>query len=170
MKRSSALSGRLREVLLNGRWIANTNCREQLLKTDWIQATQQVANLNTIASLTYHINYYLAGLLNALENNKLDISDKYSFDLPPLNSEQDWNKLVQQFIDNSERFATKVEQLGDAELEEPFIDPKYGAVDRNIEAIIEHSYYHLGQISLIRKLVEQAADARGETMSSSSNN
>jgi hypothetical protein len=34
-----------------------------------------------------------------------------------------------------------------------FEEEKYGIYRRNIEAIIEHSYYHLGQISLIKKLI-----------------
>ena len=43
--------------------------------------------------------------------------------------------------------------MPDTKLEEPFVDEKYGTYLRNIEAVIEHSYYHLGQISLIRKLI-----------------
>ena len=38
-------------------------------------------------------------------------------------------------------------------LEEIFVDEKYGTYRRNIEGIIEHSYYHLGQISLIKKMI-----------------
>jgi hypothetical protein len=34
-----------------------------------------------------------------------------------------------------------------------FVDEKYGTYLRNIEAMIEHSYYHLGQIVLIRKIL-----------------
>ncbi|MEJ7823106.1 MAG: hypothetical protein WKF85_12340 [Chitinophagaceae bacterium] len=102
MTRNLTIASRLREVLLNGHWIANTNYKEQLLNLNWQQATQKVDNLNTIAALTYHINYYLAGLLNAFENGKLEISDKYSFDLPQIQSEANWNKLVTDFLNNSE--------------------------------------------------------------------
>ena len=34
-----------------------------------------------------------------------------------------------------------------------FVDEKYGTYSRNINGILEHSYYHLGQIVLIKKLV-----------------
>jgi hypothetical protein len=97
----------------------------------------------------------LAGLLNAFEIGKLEISDRYSFDLPPISSETDWNKLVTDFLDNSEKFANKVEQMKDYIFDKPFIDEKYGTFLRNIEGVIEHSYYHLGQISLIRKMITQ---------------
>ena len=153
MTRNITIASRLREVLLNGRWIANTNFKEQIQGITWEQATTKIDNLNTIAALTYHINYYLAGLLNAFKNGKLEISDKYSFELPPINSEQDWNNLVSQFIRNSEEFADSIEQMDENIFDQPFIDAKYGTFLRNIEGVIEHSYYHLGQISLIRKLI-----------------
>ncbi|MDA3615699.1 DUF1572 domain-containing protein [Polluticaenibacter yanchengensis] len=155
MKRSLIIANRLREVLLNGHWIANTNCKEQILSVNWMQATQKVGNLNMIAALTFHINYYLVGLLTAFETGKLEISDKFSFDLPPISSESEWNKMVTDFISNSEKFADKVEQMEDSLLDQPFIDEKYGTFLRNIEGVIEHSYYHLGQISLIKKLIMQ---------------
>jgi len=153
MTRNITIASRLREVLLNGRWIANTNFKEQIQGVNWEQATKKIDNLNTIAALTYHINYYLVGLLSAFKNGKLEISDKYSFELPPINSEQDWNNLVSQFISNSEEFADSIEQMDENIFDQPFIDAKYGTFLRNIEGVIEHSYYHLGQISLIRKLI-----------------
>ena len=52
-----------------------------------------------------------------------------------------------------ERIADIVEQMEDRDFDEPFIDEKYGTMLRNIEGVIEHSYYHLGQISLVRKMV-----------------
>ncbi len=155
MTRNAAIAGRLREVLLNGHWIANTNYKEQLLGISWQQAIQKVGSLNTIAALTYHINYYLEGLLNAFESGKLEISDKYSFDLPPIRAEADWNKLVTAFLANSEKFARSVEQMDESLFDQPFVDEKYGSYLRNIEGVIEHSYYHLGQISLIKKMILQ---------------
>lgn len=155
MTRNLTIASRLREVLLNGRWIANTNYKEQIQSINWQQATQKIDHLNTIAALTYHINYYLGGLLSAFENGKLEISDKYSFDLPQIKSETDWNKLVMDFLSNSEKFADRVEEMEDGIFDQPFVDEKYGTFLRNIEGLIEHSYYHLGQISLIKKMIIQ---------------
>jgi len=155
MTRNLAIANRLREVLLNGKWIANTNFKEQILSVSWEQAIQKVDNLNTIALLTFHINYYLVGLSNVLNGGRLEIKDKYSFDLPEIKSEKDWNKLVNDFLNNSEMFAKQVEQLDESILEQPFVDKKYGSYLRNIEGVIEHSYYHLGQVSLIRKMILQ---------------
>lgn len=153
MKRNQFIANRLREVLLNGKWIANTNFKEQVLSINWQEATQQVGNLNTIALLTFHINYYLGGLINVFENGKLEISDRYSFDLPEITSEKDWSNLVNDFLNNAEKFANHVEQMDENLLDQPFVDEKYGSYLRNIEGVIEHSYYHLGQVSLIKKMI-----------------
>lgn len=155
MTNSKNLASRLREVLLNGRWIANTNYKDQLLNVTWEQAIQKRGNLNTIAMLTYHINYYMAGLIKVFEGGTLDIKDKYSFDMPEIKSEDDWKKLVEEFLSNSEKFVNHVEKISNEKLNEPFVDVKYGNYQRNIEGIIEHCYYHLGQISLIRKMIQQ---------------
>ena len=45
----------------------------------------------------------------------------------------------------------------DKKLEEIFTDKKYGTYQRNLDAMIEHSNYHLGQISLIKKMLLEAA-------------
>lgn len=155
MTRNVTIASRLREVLLNGHWIANTNFREQILSINWQQAIQKIGGLNTIAALTYHLNYYLEGLINAFENGSLEISDKYSFDLPQIKTEEDWSNMISAFLNNSEKFADAVEQMDDSVFDKPFVDEKYGSYLRNIEGVIEHSYYHLGQISLIKKMIMQ---------------
>jgi hypothetical protein len=63
--------------------------------------------------------------------------------------------LVTTFLHNAETFASKVEQMEDTLFDQPFVDEKYGNYLRNIEGVIEHSYYHLGQVSLIRKMITQ---------------
>ncbi len=75
MKRPEDIASLLKEVLLTGYWIANTNYKDQLLSIIWEQAIHQVENLNTIAVLTYHINYHLAGLLNVFKGSALAIKD-----------------------------------------------------------------------------------------------
>ncbi|VTR42677.1 DinB family protein [Sphingobacterium thalpophilum] len=153
MEKQLFMANRLREVLLDGHWIANTNYQEQLIDTNWQQAVYKINTLNSIAALTYHINYYLEGLLSAFRTGKIDISDKYSFDVPEISSESDWKALVQRFLTHAARFADAIEGLEEKRLEQPFIEESYGSYLRNIEGVIEHSYYHLGQIVLIKKLI-----------------
>ncbi len=154
MKTSIQLAHRFREVILNGKWIANTNWQDQLNEVDLKLAVAHVSDLNSIAKLTFHINYYIEGVLQVFEGGSLDIRDKYSFELPQMNTEQEWNALKDNLFSNSEKFANHVEQMSNEKLNEVFVDQKYGNYYRNIEGLIEHSYYHLGQITIIKKLLK----------------
>ena len=153
MERTKQIADRFREVILNGLWIANTNYKDQLSNLTWKQATMKIGSLNTIAALTFHINYYIGGMVNVFEGGSLEIRDKYSFDLPPIESKKDWEELLKSMWNNAEKLANKVELMPDKKLDEVFVNIKYGSYQRNIDAIIEHSYYHLGQISLIKKML-----------------
>jgi uncharacterized damage-inducible protein DinB len=146
-------ANRFREILLNGNWVAGTNFKLQLTDLTWNQAIKKVGSLNTIAALTFHVHYYIAGILTVLKGGSLDIRDKYSFDLPPINSQEDWETLLNKLWRDAETFANLLEQMPEERLYEDFADKKYGNYQRNIDAMIEHSYYHLGQIVLIRKLL-----------------
>lgn len=155
MKPALEIANRLREVILNGTWIANTNFKQQLSDVNWEQATTRVGSFNTIAALTFHIHYYIGGILNVLEGGSLDIRDKYSFDLPPIRSQEDWEALTGTLWRDTERFARLVEQMPDGRLDDAFVDEKYGTFRRNLDGMIEHSYYHLGQVVLLKKMLRE---------------
>ncbi len=156
METSRQLANRLRGVFLDGTWIANTNYKDQLADVNWKFATTKIGSLNTLAALTYHINYYLAGMLQVFKGGSLDIRDKYSFDLPEIKSEEAWKALTNELWSNAEKFADHIESLSEAQLHAVFTDEKYGSYRRNIEGVIEHSYYHLGQVSLIKKMIAES--------------
>lgn len=156
MASAKQLSSRLREVFLSGTWIANTNWQHQIMQINCEEAVTKIGSLNTIASLTYHINYYMAGVLQVLQGGTLDIHDKYSFDFIPPQTEEEWKGMKNNLFSNAEDFAICVEQLSEENLEAVFTDEKYGTYRRNIEAMIEHAYYHLGQVSLIRKMIKES--------------
>lgn len=153
MNTNEFLASRLEEVFINGTWIANTNYKAQLQKLSWEKATEKIAGLNSVATLTFHINYYLNGILEAFKTGELTIKDQYSFDVKPINNQNQWNNLVETLLTNAERFIVAVSQMNDEILNSDFFDKKYGTYHRNIEGVIEHSYYHLGQIALINKLL-----------------
>ncbi len=153
MKLSTQIAKQFREVLLDGTWVA-TNFKVQLSDVSWEQATTKVASLNTIAALTFHIDYYIAGLIQVYEGGTLDIKDKYSYNAPSITSQNEWDQRLQKLWSNAETFANLVEQMPDNVLMQPFVEEKYGNNYINIQAMIEHCYYHLGQIVLIKKLLK----------------
>lgn len=143
----------LEKLSLNGTWVANTNYKDQLENLDWKTAVTPIQNLNTIAILAQHIHYYIDGINTVFKGGTLDIKDKFSFDFPLISSTEDWEFFLEKFWSSSEEFASFVEQMSDEKLDQFFADEKYGTYRRNIDAMIEHSYYHLGQIVLIKKLL-----------------
>jgi hypothetical protein len=153
MTHSEILAKRFREVILNGTWIANTNYQHQLQHLDWTIATAKYESLNTIAILAQHTHYYINGIKQVLEGGKLEIRDRYSFDFPHIRSQDQWEQFLNRFWKDAEAFARLVEQLPEERLGDAFVDERYGTYLRNIDGMIEHSYYHLGQIVLLRKLL-----------------
>ncbi|RMG83506.1 MAG: DUF1572 domain-containing protein [Bacteroidetes bacterium] len=153
MKKTHELAQRLREVILNGTWIARTNFKDQLENLDWKVATTRFQDLNTVSLLAQHVHYYINGVKNVFEGGGLEIRDKYSFDFPPIESQKDWDAFLTRFWDDTERLATLIEQFPEEKLSAGFVDEKYGTYERNIEGIIEHCYYHLGQVVLVKKVV-----------------
>ena len=144
----------LRDVHFGGNWTA-VNLKDSLAGITWQQATTKVHSFNTIAALVYHMNYYIGAASKVLQGGPLDAHDKYSFDLPPIQSQNDWEKLLDKTWSDAENFAGMIEQMPESKLAENFSDGKYGTNYRNLNGIIEHIHYHLGQIVLIKKLLLQ---------------
>ena len=154
MSLSHQIAKHFRDVHFGGNW-TSVNLRDQLSGLSWQQATQKVYSFNTIAALVYHMNYYVDRVILVLEGQALNASDKYSFELPPIISQEDWENLVNKAWTDAERFAALVEQIPEERLWEDFSENKYGNYYRNITGIIEHIHYHLGQIVLIKKIILQ---------------
>lgn len=154
MELNNYLADRLKEVLTEGTWVTGTNFKDQISKVLWKDAVKKFVDLNSIADLTFHVTYYIAGIVKVLEGGPLDIRDAYSFTYEPVTSASEWQHLIDNFTHQSERLITLVEKMTNKQLVEDFIDPKYGTYQRNIDVLIEHTYYHLGQIPILKKLIK----------------
>jgi uncharacterized damage-inducible protein DinB len=146
-----------RDVHFGNNW-TGVNLKDTLADVTWQQATTKVHDFNTIAVLVFHINYYVGGLIKVLQGGPLDIRDKYSFDCPPIQSSEDWERLLNKTWAEAEQYIQLAEQLPDSVLLETFVDEKYGTYFRNLHGIVEHTHYHLGQIVLIKKILAAAGE------------
>ena len=153
MNYNSQIARHLRAVHSGGNW-TSVNLQDTLAGISWEQATTKVYSFNTIAVLVFHMNYYISGVTKVLQGGPLDIRDKFSFELPPIQNQQDWELLVDKTFTDAENFATLIEKLPESMLGENFTDEKYGTYYRNLHGIIEHVHYHLGQIVLIKKILQ----------------
>ncbi len=154
MNLSTQIAKHFRDIHFGGNWTA-VNLKDTLADVTWQQAITKVYNLNTIAVLVFHIHYYVNAVLQVLQGAPLDAHDKYSFDLSPIQSKEDWDNLLNKTFTEAENFANLVAQLPESKLWEDFSDKKYGNYYRNMHGIIEHCHYHLGQIVVIKKILLQ---------------
>jgi len=155
MTTTEQIAKQFRDVHFGGNW-TGVNLKDTLADISWEQATEKVYNLNTIAVLVFHINYYVNPVLSVLIGKPLKASDKYSFDLPPITNDEGWQQLKNKLFADAESLALEMEKVDEKKLFDVFADEKYGTYYRNLHGIIEHTHYHLGQISLIKKILNQS--------------
>ncbi|MCF8448849.1 MAG: DinB family protein [Taibaiella sp.] len=157
MSVSAQLAKHSREVFFGGNWTCS-NLKDNLADVTWQQATTQVHDINTIATLVYHMSYYVSGVLKVLQGDPLSARDTESFSHPPITSQADWEDLLARVWADAGAFAALIEQLPEHKLWENFTDEKYGIYYRNIHGIIEHTHYHLGQIAVVKKILQQTTE------------
>lgn len=155
MEIAKTLADSLSEVLLDGKWVTGTNIKDEIKDLDWEMATMKINSLNSIADLTFHMNYYLAGVLQVFEGGELEIRDKFSFDYKPIESQKEWEQLIDKFSNDAEKFVKAVAHMSNEDLDQDFVKKEYRNYFRNIMLMSEHCYYHLGQIMLIKKMINQ---------------
>lgn len=157
MNVSAQLAKHFREVFFGGNWTCS-NLKDNLADVTWQQATTQVHDINTIATLAYHMGYYVSAVLKVLQGEPLIAKDAESFSHPPISSEADWDSMLAKLWADAEAFAKLLEQLPEHKLWENFTDEKYGIYYRNIHGIVEHTHYHLGQIAVVKKILQQTTE------------
>lgn len=151
----SQLSQHLYQVHFGGNWTWS-NLKDNLADVTWEQAIKKVGDFNTIATLTFHINYFVEVVNNVLEGNPLKGDDKLSFDHPPIQSKEDWDKLVNKVLADGEKMTALIEKFPEEKLWENIGPAKYGNYFRNLLGVIEHTHYHLGQIAILKKMVQKS--------------
>src|SRR5262245_37654814 len=110
MNQAKQIAKQFRAVHFGGNW-TSVSLKETLADVNWQQAITKVHSFNTIAALVYHMNYYVAAVLKVLQGGPLDAHDKYSFDLPRLQTPGDWDNLLAKTWRDAENLAELIEVL-----------------------------------------------------------
>lgn len=152
MKYTKQIAKHLREVFFGGNWTA-VNIQDTISDLTLKTATKKIDNLNSIVAITYHIDYYVLALLSVLDGGELNAHDKFSFDAPSINTENDWNELRDTTLANARKLIYLIEQLSDEKLNDIFVEEKYGNYYRNLHGVVDHTHYHLGQVVLLKKII-----------------
>ena len=108
MNLTAHIAKHFRDVHFGRNW-TSSNFKAHLADVTWQQATTQVHSFNTIASLVFHTNYYVSAVSKVLQGEVLNAHDKYSFDLPLIQSQEDWEKLLDKTWADAENFACLIE-------------------------------------------------------------
>ena len=153
MENNRELAKRFSDVILNNSWVANNSYKNQLTDLPLEVVLFKYQSLHNIAALAQHVHYYIAGILNVFNGGNLDIKDIYSFDFPPINTIEQWHSFLAVFWTEAASFIQKLEEMDENTLNSIFVKKEYGTYHFNINTLIEHSYYHLGQIVLLKKLI-----------------
>ena len=157
MSISKQIAKQLRDVHFGGNWTA-VNIKEQISDLTWKKVGAKIEGFNTILALVYHIHYYEAMVSKFLEGGPLEGSDKFSFDHPPIESQEAWEALVEKVNSTGEHLVNLIEQFPEERLGETFVKEQYGDYYRNFAGIIEHCHYHLGQIVILKKLLAEVKE------------
>jgi len=146
------LSEHLNDVYFGGNWTASS-LKEHLTDLDWQTATKTLHGCNSILALTYHIHYFVRAVMPVLRGEALHAKDALSFDHPDIDSQQEWESFLATIFEEVKIFIKQIDALPETKLFETFVDKKYGTYYRNIQGLIEHTHYHLGQIVILKKIL-----------------
>jgi hypothetical protein len=151
MSTTKLLAKHFKEVYFGGNW-TSSNLKETLDDITVDEANFKIADFNTILCLSYHIHYFVVVQTTFLKGLEVKASDKLSFNHPEINDEIEWQEYKNKLLNEAAELIQLLEKLDDDILLFDFIAPQYGNYFRNINGLIEHTHYHLGQINLIKKL------------------
>ncbi|HBH05044.1 MAG TPA: DUF1572 domain-containing protein [Flavobacteriales bacterium] len=154
MKTTAQLANNYRQFYFGPNWAAS-HFREQVMDITIEAAFIKMEGSHSIAELVYHIHYYTRSAAGVLKGGPLEGKDKFSFDVPILASQSEWEKFLDQIWKEAKEMIVLIENLPEERLWETFVEQKYGNYFRNLFGLVEHGYYHLGQIALIKKRIRQ---------------
>lgn len=147
------LSEQLQKLYYGKNW-TGVDLKTTLDHVDMEIINKQINGCNSIVTLLFHMNYYVEIQLEVLKGNPLRGTDKESFIHPEVNTKEDWEQLISRLYNRVDEYLSMLTQIPDDQFSLGFADEKWGSYYRNVAGMIEHSHYHLGQIVLLKKLLQ----------------
>ncbi len=144
------LSKHLRELYFGENW-TGVCIRELVSDLNVSEAQHRRGDCHSIAELLYHLHYFVAAALRVLSGRELAASDAESFKCPMFVSDSQWQAYVEQCMRDAEQCAELLQHVDDAQLWSVWVNERYGNHYKNLQGTLEHAYYHLGQISILKK-------------------
>lgn len=149
---SKLISTHLKEAFEGNNW-SEVNVRDTVKDITFPEAvTKTKASPNTIAALLYHMTFYNKAVHERLLGREPQINAANGFDMPPLTSEADWEHVKNEAFSAAEKLAEAICIFPDEKLMDQ-VPPGKGSFYKKFHGVIEHNYYHLGQIVILKNLL-----------------
>ncbi len=149
MKIIEAIAQHFREVNYGNNW-TDASVKDVLQNISFEQAMKKTGNANTIAILLFHMDFYNMVVYDRLVGIKRKFEHEESLQQPNITTEEDWQQLQKAYFENVDKIHKAIIAFNESHL---FEETTRNTPYKNLHGLIEHIHYHLGQISLLKKLV-----------------
>jgi hypothetical protein len=152
MKITEAIAQHITEAVEGVNW-TEVDLKNVLADVSFEEAaTLTNASTNTIAAIVYHLNYYNIKLLERVKGITNPVNASNGFDMQVLKNAEEWNVLRKENITSTKALAVAVSAFPEEKLFD--INPANGLTFyKNLHGCVEHIYYHLGQIFILKTLI-----------------
>ena len=137
----------------NGNNWTEVNLANTLADVNYTEAiTVTKASPNTIAMLVHHLKFYNEIVLKRLQGSNPKLSNANGFDIPLIENEEQWKQLVEDCLQSAKKLA-EATTVFPAEKLGSIPNDGHTTMYKNLHGIAEHAHYHIGQITIIKKLL-----------------
>ena len=148
------IAAHIREVYEGNNW-TSVSIVDIVNGVNWLQAQQKtIGSPNTIAALLHHIYYWNGIMQQRLNGEDPFVPETNGFDVDEFNSEKDWDVLKEKTHRSFIELAEGVKNFPEEKLSETYAEGK-SSYYKNFQGLVEHAHYHLGQIAIIKNLLQQ---------------
>jgi uncharacterized damage-inducible protein DinB len=117
------------------------------------------ASSNTIAALVHHLAFWNRAMTARLKGLEMKIPEDNGYCTPELKTEADWQRIRNDNLASATERAETISNIDKERLFQPIV-PGRSSIYKNVQGMVEHIHYHLGQIVILKKLIRR--QLRGE--------
>lgn len=154
MSITNTLSDNLENAFRGNNW-TDVSIAATLVDISFAQANlRTAASPNTIAMLVNHLWYWNTVILQRMAGDDPVVPLTNGFDPDPITSESEWQALVSKAERSFNELAAAIrnyplDKLGSR------TNRNASTISENLFGIVEHAYYHLGQVVILKHIVQR---------------
>ncbi|MDB5021590.1 MAG: hypothetical protein JWQ28_2717 [Pedobacter sp.] len=152
MKITELIALHLIEAHEGSNW-TEVDVRSSLEDVSLKEATMRTkASPNSIASIVQHLTYWNRVMVKRINGIVVADNGSNGFSGPVLHDDEDWSRLKDDNILSAHELANAIMNFNEDALELPIL-PEHASAYKNLQGSVEHVYYHLGQIVILKQLI-----------------